>query len=97
MEKNKEIKILIDGKEVDLFDFLGEIYPLKQGDFFFKKDGRWYLHKLVFKDYEEDKKIEKLDYGYLNSYGNKSYHKQSELEIIDKINEIIDAINKEEK
>lgn len=42
---------------------------------------------------EEPKKIEKLDYKYVNTYGNVSQHRKSEEPLIDKINELIDEIN----
>lgn len=42
---------------------------------------------------EDEKKIpEKLDYKYINSYGNISQHKKSEEPIINKINEILDYL-----
>ena len=46
---------------------------------------------------ELDNNIEKLDYTYKNMYGNISQHRQSEKELIDKINEIIDVINELKK
>lgn len=42
---------------------------------------------------EEPKKIEKIDYKYVNTYGNVSQHRKSEEPLIDKINELIDEIN----
>lgn len=42
---------------------------------------------------EKSKKIEKLDYKYVNTYGNVSQHRKSEEPLIDKINELIDEIN----
>lgn len=42
---------------------------------------------------EEQKKIpEKLDYKYRNTYGNISQHKQSEIDIIDTLNSVIDYL-----
>lgn len=41
----------------------------------------------------EDNKIEKMGFAYVNLYGNKSIHKKSEEDIINKINEIIDVLN----
>lgn len=40
------------------------------------------------------KKIEKLNYKYRNMYGNISAHRHSEVDIIDKVNELVDEINK---
>jgi len=42
---------------------------------------------------EKEKKIpEKLDYKYRNIYGRISQHKSSEIDIIDKINEVLDYL-----
>ena len=41
------------------------------------------------------KHIEKLSYKYINTYGKFSQHRKSEEPIIDKINEIIDILEKE--
>lgn len=41
------------------------------------------------------KHIEKLSYKYINTYGRFSQHRKSEEPIIDKINEIIDILEKE--
>ncbi len=51
---------------------------------------------MTFEIIEEDEKIEPLDYEYINTYGNVSQCKKSEERIIDKINEIIDKVNKGE-
>lgn len=51
---------------------------------------------LIIDEYEiieDNSKIEKLNWEYVNTYGNKSVHKKSEEDIINKINEIIDVLN----
>ena len=79
---NSKIKILVDDKEIDYYEFADEI---RNGDYFFKENGEWYLHKRPTT--EEDKKIEKLDISDGISVVNCAY----------KINEIIDYINKEKE
>lgn len=56
----------------------------------------WLPFKAIGHHKEESSKIEKLSYNYLNTYGNVSQHRKSEEPLIDKINEIIDYINKKE-
>lgn len=58
-KKDEEIELYVNGEKVDITD----IYePLKQGEFFYKENGKWYIHKLKNVSFviEEDKKIEKL-------------------------------------
>lgn len=84
---NSKIKILVDDKEIDYYAFADE---LRNGDYFFKENGEWYLHKRP--TIIEDKKIEFLpmieedamdiDYLAINQTRRK-------------INEIIVYINKE--
>lgn len=95
---NRKIKILVDDKEIDYYEFADEI---RNGDYFFKENGEWYLHKRP--TIEEDKKIEKLE-GYISCGWNGTCKdlKRDELfedlkKIGNKINEIIDHINKENK
>ena len=57
-KKDEEIEIYVNGKKVDITD----IYePLKQGEYIYKENGKWYVHKLKNVSFviEEDKKIEK--------------------------------------
>ena len=101
--KDKEIEVYINGEKVDITD----IYePLKQGEYFYKENGKWYVHKLksVSKIIEEDKKIKKLEHWV----DVKTWVKGNDLEtglseqsyfnknVFYKINEIIDKLNKEE-
>ena len=104
-DKDKEIEIYINGEKIELFDY----EPLKQGEYFYKENGKWYVHKLknVSKIIEEDKKIKKLpyyDYKEITSENNRDKFIEKLLEKHDKrlndyhekINEIIDYLNKEE-
>ena len=101
--KDEEIEIYVNGEKVDITD----IYvPLKQGEYFYKENGKWYVHKLknVSKIIEEDKKIKKLEHWV----DVKTWVKGNDLEtglseqsyfnknVFYKINEIIDKLNKEE-
>ena len=101
--KDEEIEIYVNGEKVDITD----IYePLKQGEYFYKENGKWYAHKLknVSKIIEEDKKIKKLEHWV----DVKTWVKGNDLEtglseqsyfnknVFYKINEIIDKLNKEE-
>lgn len=103
--KDKEIEIYVNGEKVELFDY----EPLKQGEYFYKENDKWYVHKLKNVSFvmEKDKKIEKLDHligydirqfedlrEYIEITTNDLFGKTNK--IIDKINEIIDCINKEE-
>lgn len=86
--KDKEIEIYINGEKVDVTD----IYePLKQGEYFYKENGKWYVHRLenISILLEEDKKIYPLFY-----MGESENEKLNMIK--DKINEIIDFINKGE-
>ena len=88
--KDEEIEIYVNGEKVDITD----IYePLKQGEYFYKENGKWYVHKLknVSKIIEEDKKIKRI--GKLNQVEDKQNLNNYMLR--DKINEIIDYLNKE--
>ena len=83
-KKDKEIEVYINGEKVDITD----IYePLKQGEYFYKENDKWYVHKLkyVSKIIEEDKKIELLVLQNFTS---------NQKKIARKVNEIIDYINK---
>ena len=104
-DKDKEIEIYINGEKIELFDY----EPLKQGEYFYKENGKWYVHKLknVSKIIEEDKKIKKLpyyDYKEITSENNRDKFIEKLLEKHDKrlndyhekIDEIIDYLNKEE-
>ncbi len=64
--------------------------------YIFSGDFNFWLNQNV-EIIEEDKEIEKLDYKYVNTYGNVSQHRKSEEPLIDKINELIDEINKSKK
>ena len=104
--KDKEIEIYINGEKVDITD----IYePLKQGEYFYKENGRWYVHKLKNVSFVmgKDKKIEKIkgfnlcedsiddkDLGLELHYTGVS---NTFNEVYFKINEIIDYINKEKE
>ena len=94
--KDEEIEIYVNGEKVDITD----IYePLKQGEYFYKENGKWYVHKLknISKIIEEDKKIEKINLkGYTSCLGTDEEWTSSEEIIIAKVNEIIDYLNKEE-
>lgn len=46
----------------------------------------------IIEEPQEHKIPEKINYKYKNMYGNISQHKQSEIDIIDKINEILDYL-----
>ena len=46
---------------------------------------------------EKNKGIEKLNYYYKNTYGRISQHKASEIDIVDKINEIISCLESRDK
>lgn len=82
--KDEEIEIYVNGEKIELFDY----EPLKQGEFFYKENGKWYVHKLknVSKIIEEDKKIEPLVLQNFTS---------NQKKIARKVNEIIDYLNKE--
>lgn len=85
--KDEEIEIYVNGEKVDITD----IYePLKQGEYFYKENGKWYAHRLknVTFEVEEDKKIEPLILKNFTS---------NQKKIARKINEIIDYLNKEEE
>src|SRR5574344_1302982 len=43
---------------------------------------------------EEDEPIEEIKYCYKNTYGRISQHKASEIDILDKLNEVIRKVNK---
>ena len=91
--KDEEIEIYINGEKVDITD----IYePLKQGEYFYKENGKWYVHKLknVSKTIEEDKKIEKLTPFEAPFLKDEKPDIRFRL-ILDKINEIINHLNKE--
>lgn len=95
--KDKEIEIYINGEKVDITD----IYePLKQGEYFYKENGKWYVHRLenISILLEEDKKIKKLS--ILTFSDLIDMPKEELVNIIKeqrfKINEIIDYLNKEE-
>ena len=82
--KDEEIEIYVNGEKVDITD----IYePLKQGEYFYKENGKWYAHRLknVTFEVEEDKKIEPLILKNFTS---------NQKKIARKINEIIDVINR---
>lgn len=94
-KKDKEIEIYVNGEKVDITD----IYePLKQGEYFYKENGKWYVHKLKNVSFviEEDKKIEKLS--ILTFSDLIDMPKEELVDVIKeqrfKINEIIDVINK---
>lgn len=53
--KDKQITILIDGKEVEYFEATDE---LKDMEYIYKKDGKWYIHKYI------PKKVEVKPYEY---------------------------------
>jgi hypothetical protein len=89
-KKDEEIELYVNGEKVDITD----IYePLKQGEFFYKENGKWYIHKLKNVSFaiEEDKKIEKIDLDSLLGIG----FYEGKQTLAGKINEIIDHINKE--
>ena len=82
---DEEIELYVNGEKVDITD----IYePLKQGEYFYKENGKWYAHRLknVTFEVEEDKKIENIKV--------KSTFTRNQKQIARKINEIIDYINK---
>lgn len=94
-KKDKEIEIYVNGEKVDITD----IYePLKQGEYFYKENGKWYVHKLKNVSFviEEDKKIEKLS--ILTFSDLIDMPKEELVDVIKeqrfKINEIINVINK---
>ena len=76
----KEIKIFIDNQEIEYYEL--DDY-LKNINCIYKEDGKWFIE---YK--EEDKKIKKLD--IISSDSGTMYEC-----IANKINEIIDYINKE--
>ena len=86
-KKDEEIEIYINGEKVDITDILE---PLKQGEYFYKENGKWYAHRLKNVTFviEEDKKIENIKV--------KSTFTRNQKKIARKINEIIDFINKGE-
>ena len=63
--KDKELKITINGEEQDVMNFLYEDF-LKAGEYIYKENGKWYIHKLKYVAFEkqiEEKKIpEKLSF-----------------------------------
>lgn len=101
--KDKEIEVYINGEKVDITN----IYePLKQGEYFYKENGKWYVHKLKNVSFviEEDKKIEKLPYYSLEKIQkakNKEQWYEERISLLekrienqhDKINEIIEVLN----
>jgi len=92
--KDEEIEIYVNGEKVDITD----IYePLKQGEYFYKENGKWYVHRLKNVSFviEEDKKIEKLTPFEAPFLKDEKPDIRFRL-ILDKINEIIDYINKGE-
>lgn len=84
--KDKQIKMYIDDKEVDFTDFTEEVSKL---DYVYKVDGKWYFHQKQV----EDKKIEKIEKLEIVSSDSGTMYEY----IANKINEIIDYINKENK
>ena len=94
---DKEVKMFIDGEEVDLYDYMSVAEPLRQGDFFYKQDGKWYLHKVIFSNVWERKKIEKLEKKkFINGAfdGEIDWLQEYKLEdIANKLNEVIEVIN----
>lgn len=101
-KKDEEIEIYANGKKVDITD----IYePLKQGEYIYKENGKWYVHKLKNVSFviEEEKKIPEKSILDVDSDANGSYdtviingaeYQISRVEryILGKINEIIDYI-----
>ena len=86
--KDKQIKMYIDGKEVDFTDFTNE---LSDFDYAYKENGNWYIHKKPIKD----NKIEKIDFAHPNiscSYNESEILCRVEA-IQNKINEIIEVLN----
>ena len=94
---DKEVKMFIDGEEVDLYDYMSVVEPLRQGDFFYKQDGKWYLHKVTFSNVWERKKIEKLEKKkFINGAfdGEIDWLQEYKPEdIANKLNEVIEVIN----
>ena len=88
--KDEEIEIYINGEKVDITDIFE---PLKQGEYFYKENDKWYVHKLKNVSFvmEKDKKIKRI--GKLNQVEDKQNLNNYMLR--DKINEIIDYLNKE--
>ena len=69
-----------------------EYYSIDCGMWLFKELDSSVLNEEI-KELEEEKKIpEKLNYKYKNMYGNISQHKQSEIDIIDTLNQVIDYL-----
>lgn len=92
---NRKIKILVDDKEIDYYEFADEV---RNGDYFFKENGEWYLYKRPT-IIEEDKKIEKI-YEDNDDFKNdkRLYRPTKNIEVLaNKINEIIDYLNKEKE
>ena len=89
-KKDKEIEIYVNGEKVDITDIFE---PLKQGEYFYKENDKWYVHKLKNVSFvmEKDKKIKRI--GKLNQVEDKQNLNNYMLR--DKINEIIDYLNKE--
>lgn len=86
--KDEEIEVYINGEKVDITD----IYePLKQGEYFYKENGKWYVHRLenISILLEEDKKIEKLEYEEMGDMVGIPTNQ----ELMEKINEIIEVLN----
>ena len=91
--KDEKIEIYVNGEKVDITD----IYePLKQGEYFYKENDKWYVHKLKNVSFvmEKDKKIEKLTPFEAPFLKDEKPDIRFRL-ILDKINEIIDHLNKE--
>ena len=84
-KKDEEIELYFNGKKVDITDIFE---PLKQGEYIYKENDKWYAHRLknVTFEVEEDKKIENIKV--------KSTFTRNQKQIARKINEIIDYINK---
>ncbi len=82
--KDEEIEIYVNGEKIELFDY----EPLKQGEYYYKENGKWYIHRLKNVTFvvEEDKKIENIKV--------KSNFTHNQKQIVRKINEIIDYINR---
>jgi hypothetical protein len=87
-KKDEEIELYFNGKKVDITDIFE---PLKQGEYIYKENDKWYAHRLknVTFEVEEDKKIENIKV--------KSTFTRNQKQIARKINEIIDYINKGDK
>ena len=93
--KDKHISVFIDGEERTA-KLVNGVW-LEQGDYIYKENDKWYLHKeRPTYSVKLDKKIEpikkcKLYYG--NGLINESAILKATEELQDKINEIIEVIN----